>query len=86
MNKWHDIVDWVGGYPFEVAKPDVVFDRCRQQGLELIRLSTVGGSLARNEFLFARAGGPLSERWPGLARRRQGRPIRTTVTPSWSQM
>src|SRR5262249_29535312 len=21
MNRWHDIVDWLGGYPFEVATP-----------------------------------------------------------------
>jgi hypothetical protein len=25
MSPWHDVVDWVGGYPFEVAKPDEVF-------------------------------------------------------------
>ena len=24
MSYWHDIVDWVGGYPFEVAKPEEV--------------------------------------------------------------
>ena len=26
MSVWHDLVDWVGGYPFEVAKPEEVFD------------------------------------------------------------
>jgi hypothetical protein len=54
MSKWHDILDWVGGYPFEVAKPGEVFDRCRRHGLELVGLSTAGGSLACNEFLFRR--------------------------------
>ncbi len=24
MSRWHDLVDWVGGYPFEVAAPDAV--------------------------------------------------------------
>jgi SAM-dependent methyltransferase len=58
MSRWHDIVDWIGGYPFEVAKPDEVFDRCRRHGLELVALATVGGSLACNEFLFRRAPAP----------------------------
>jgi SAM-dependent methyltransferase len=54
MSKWHDIVDWVGGYPFEVAKPEEVFDRCRANGLELVGLSTGRGYSASNKFLFKR--------------------------------
>jgi 2-polyprenyl-6-hydroxyphenyl methylase/3-demethylubiquinone-9 3-methyltransferase len=54
MSKWHDIVDWIGGYPFEVSKPDRIFDRCHARGFELTGLRTVGGSLACNEFLFVR--------------------------------
>jgi SAM-dependent methyltransferase len=54
MSKWHDIVDWVGGYPFEVAKPDEVFQRGRDHGLELVGLFTVRGTLACNEYLFRR--------------------------------
>ena len=26
MSAWHDVVDWLGGYPFEVAKPEEIFD------------------------------------------------------------
>src|SRR5579883_3573074 len=26
MSRWHDLVDWVGGYPFEVARPEGIFD------------------------------------------------------------
>jgi SAM-dependent methyltransferase len=55
MSKWHDIVDWIGGHPFEVAKPDQVLERGRRHGLELVGLSTVRGSLACNEYLFRRA-------------------------------
>ena len=25
MSRWHDLVDWVGGYPFEVARPEEIF-------------------------------------------------------------
>ena len=31
MSVWHDLVDWVGGYPFEVAKPEEIFDFYRKQ-------------------------------------------------------
>jgi 2-polyprenyl-6-hydroxyphenyl methylase/3-demethylubiquinone-9 3-methyltransferase len=54
MSVWHDLVDWVGGYPFEVAKPEEVFDFYRQRGFELVRLITRGGGLGCNEFVFVR--------------------------------
>ena len=54
MSAWYDLVDWVGGYPFEVAKPEEVFDFCRDRGLELQRLKTCGGGHGCNEFVFAR--------------------------------
>jgi 2-polyprenyl-3-methyl-5-hydroxy-6-metoxy-1,4-benzoquinol methylase len=56
MRRWHDLVDWVGGYPFEVAKPDRVLDFCRERGLTLIRMRTVGGGFGCNEFVFRRDG------------------------------
>ncbi len=40
MSRWHDIVDWVGGYPFEVATPDEIFDFFRVRGFDLARLTT----------------------------------------------
>jgi SAM-dependent methyltransferase len=54
MSRWHDIVDWVGGYPFEVAKPEAVFEFCRERGLRLTTLRTCGGRMGCNEFVFAR--------------------------------
>lgn len=54
MSRWYDLVDWVGGYPFEVAKPEQVFDFCRARGFALQRLRTVGGGLGNNEFVFVR--------------------------------
>jgi len=52
MSAWHDLVDWVGGYPFEVAKPEAVIDFFVQRGLPLVRLNSCGGGLGCNEFLF----------------------------------
>jgi 2-polyprenyl-6-hydroxyphenyl methylase/3-demethylubiquinone-9 3-methyltransferase len=57
MSPWRDVVDWVGGYPFEVAKPEEVFDFYRARGFELVRLQTCGGGLGCNEFLFRRGSG-----------------------------
>ena len=54
MSRWHDLVDWVGGYPFEVAKPDEILDFYRRRGFELERLRTCRGSQGCNEFVFTR--------------------------------
>lgn len=52
MSAWRDVVDWVGGYPFEVAKPEEIFDFYRARGFTLVRLVTCGGSLGCNQFVF----------------------------------
>jgi hypothetical protein len=55
MSLWTDIVDWVGGYPFEVAKPEDVFRFCRARGFVLQQLTTNGGSLGCNQYVFLKA-------------------------------
>lgn len=52
MSYWHDIIDWVGGYPFEVAKPEEVFSFFRKHGYSLEKLKTCGGGLGCNEYVF----------------------------------
>ncbi|MBN1395682.1 MAG: class I SAM-dependent methyltransferase [Pirellulales bacterium] len=54
MSPWRDLLDWVGGYPFEVARPERVVDFCRKAGLELLRQKTCGGGRGCNEFVFQR--------------------------------
>jgi 2-polyprenyl-6-hydroxyphenyl methylase/3-demethylubiquinone-9 3-methyltransferase len=54
MSGRHDLVDWVGGYPFEVAKPEQVFGFLRDRGYELRHLTTCGGGIGCNEFVFER--------------------------------
>jgi len=51
MSHWRDLVDWVGGYPYEVAKPEEVFDFYKARGFVLRRLKSTGG-LGCNEFVF----------------------------------
>ena len=54
MNFWHDVIDWLGGYPFEVSTPKQVFDYLKNKEFELSQLNTVGGKLGCNEFVFKR--------------------------------
>lgn len=51
MSRWHDMVDWVGGYPFETAKPEDVLVFCRDRGFDLVGLITNSG---QNQFVFQR--------------------------------
>lgn len=52
MSYWHDLVDWVGGYPFEVAKPEDVFYFLKKRGFSLTQLKTCAGELGCNEYVF----------------------------------
>ncbi|MGH3388119.1 MAG: class I SAM-dependent methyltransferase, partial [Actinomadura sp.] len=57
MSAEHDLVDWVGGLPFEVASPEEVFGHLRCRGWELRHLRTCAGGIGCNEFVFERPGG-----------------------------
>ena len=54
MSVIHDLVDWVGGYPFEVARPEQVLARLRPKGFVLLQMTTCAGGHGCNEFLFQR--------------------------------
>ena len=61
MSRWRDIVDWVGGYPYEVASVDEVLKFCQARGFSAVRIERTGG-LGCNEFVLRRA--PGAEAWP----------------------
>jgi 2-polyprenyl-6-hydroxyphenyl methylase/3-demethylubiquinone-9 3-methyltransferase len=54
MHAWYDLVDWVGGWPFEVAKPEEIFRFFRDRGFTLQELTTCSGH-GCNEFVFIRS-------------------------------
>lgn len=69
MSLWYDMLDWLGGYPFEFARPEEVLRFLRGRGFELREMTTAGGTGACNEFVFQRMreeapaipqGGPVS--------------------------
>jgi 2-polyprenyl-3-methyl-5-hydroxy-6-metoxy-1,4-benzoquinol methylase len=54
MSLWHDMIDWLGGYPFEVAKPEEILEFFVARGFALEKLKTCGGRMGCNEFVFRR--------------------------------
>lgn len=57
MSPWRDVVDWIGGWPFEVARPEDVVRFLRGRDFTLVRLHPSSGH-GCNELLFRRVGGP----------------------------
>ena len=53
MEKWRDIIDWVGGYPYEAAKADELFQFFHDRGFSLDRLRCDAG-LGCHELVFTR--------------------------------
>jgi 2-polyprenyl-3-methyl-5-hydroxy-6-metoxy-1,4-benzoquinol methylase len=78
MSPWRDVVDWVGGYPFEFAKPQELTDFYRARGFTLERLQNelryrlgfpaaqpaLGGPNPPGKFFFESAEAPaLARSW-----------------------
>ncbi|HEV2915763.1 MAG TPA: class I SAM-dependent methyltransferase [Pyrinomonadaceae bacterium] len=54
MSVLHDWIDWLGGYPFEVATPEEILSFYLERGFVLEKLVTCGGRLGNNQFVFTR--------------------------------
>ncbi len=54
MSWWHDQIDWIGGFPYESAKPEHIFLFCKKRGFRLEQLTTSGGGLGCNQFVFSK--------------------------------
>jgi len=52
MSAWHDWHDWLGGYPFEAAKPEVIILPLQKLGFTLTNLNTQFGSVGCVEYVF----------------------------------
>jgi len=55
MSPWWDVVDWIGGWPFEVATPEAIFRFYRDREFYLQELVTRQG-YGCNEFVFEKKG------------------------------
>jgi len=53
MSVLYDWIDWLGGYPFEVAKLEKIIEFCRKIGFDLQKMVPAPG-LGNNQFVFER--------------------------------
>lgn len=52
MSHWYDIIDWVGGYPYEFATPDEIFDFLTERDFKLTKMKCGRVGTGCNEFVF----------------------------------
>jgi 2-polyprenyl-3-methyl-5-hydroxy-6-metoxy-1,4-benzoquinol methylase len=52
MNRWRDVIDWVGGLPYEYAAPEEIFEFYKKRGFVLTKIKCKGVGLGCNEFVF----------------------------------
>ena len=52
MSYFTDLLDWLGGYPFEVARIEEAFVFFRQRGFELTNIKTPDQTKGNNEYVF----------------------------------
>jgi 2-polyprenyl-6-hydroxyphenyl methylase/3-demethylubiquinone-9 3-methyltransferase len=55
MDFYYNVVDWIGGYPYESALPEEVIRRAASLGLTCVRSRPAGVPTGCNEFVFKRA-------------------------------
>lgn len=55
MSVWHDWKDWIGGFPFEVAKPEEIIVPLQKQGFVLRNITTSAGGFACNQYVFKKS-------------------------------
>src|SRR3954447_1105250 len=54
MNRWHDWIDWIGGFPYERASIDATVDAFAGDGFRLTKLVDRSTGYGCNEFVFRR--------------------------------
>ncbi|MGQ9662569.1 MAG: class I SAM-dependent methyltransferase [Kiritimatiellia bacterium] len=54
MSIFHDWIDWLGGFPYEVASVEEVVQFCAKRGFFLFNLKTVKG-IGNNQYVFVRS-------------------------------
>jgi len=54
MNLWVDLVDWVGGFPYQAARPEEIFDFYTERGFQLSRMVTCGSNHGCNQFVLSK--------------------------------
>lgn len=54
MSRWHDYIDWIGGYPYERATVQRIVDVYSRDGFRLVRLHDRSAGFGCNQYVFDR--------------------------------
>ncbi len=54
MSRWHDCIDWIGGFPYERASVETIVDTFAANGFRLEKLVDRAAGYGCNEFVFRR--------------------------------
>jgi 2-polyprenyl-3-methyl-5-hydroxy-6-metoxy-1,4-benzoquinol methylase len=54
MSLWYDMIDWLGGWPFEVSRPADIVRLYDTKGFSPLQVVTVGNRPGCNEFVLSR--------------------------------
>jgi 2-polyprenyl-3-methyl-5-hydroxy-6-metoxy-1,4-benzoquinol methylase len=54
MSMVYDWLDWLGGYPFEVATPEKIVEFYSDRALTPVKITKCGRTLGNNEFVFVK--------------------------------
>lgn len=78
MSRWHDWIDWIGGFPYERASIEAIADLFAADGFRLTKVGDRSDGYGCNEFVFRReaaAGTLIDQPIPGsrLMARQYGR-------------
>jgi SAM-dependent methyltransferase len=56
MDFYHDVIDWIGGYPYEYAKPEEIREMVQVLGFESVKFVPAQVPTGCNEYVFRRYG------------------------------
>lgn len=62
MDFFHDVVDWVGGYPYEYATENEICGLVCAYGFKILRVNPAQVPTGCNEFVFQKKGSPVDTR------------------------
>lgn len=52
MSRWHDWIDWIGGYPYECASAEELVDYVEPKGYALTKIEDRSGGIGCHELVF----------------------------------
>lgn len=56
MSFYYDVIDWIGGYPYEYASTKEITEYIEKFGFKVVKINKTIGMTGCNEFVFVKIG------------------------------